>query len=101
MMHEMMASRHPFHGPTHYDTLRNMVTKQPNVDSRLTPEAADVIRQLLVNNPKNRLCSKRGLSEMKSTAFFETCDWDGLFAKTLPMPFRCVPTRLLQTFSHS
>lgn len=27
LMHEMITARHPFHGPTHYDTLRNMVTR--------------------------------------------------------------------------
>jgi serine/threonine protein kinase len=79
--------RHPFHGPTHYDTLRNMVTKQPTIDPKLTAEAAELIRQLLVNNPRNRLCSKRGISELKSMAFFQYCDWEGLYAKTLPMPF--------------
>lgn len=29
LMHEMISARHPFHGPSHYDTLRNMVTKPP------------------------------------------------------------------------
>lgn len=34
LMHEMISARHPFHGPSHYDTLRNMVTKQPLIDQR-------------------------------------------------------------------
>ena len=87
LMHEMMAAKHPFHGPTHYDTLRNMVTKQPNIDSRISPEAADVIRQLLINNPKARLCSKRGIAEMKEIPFFLETDWDGLRNLEVPMPF--------------
>lgn len=70
LMHEMVSSRHPFHGPTHYDTLRNMVTKQPKIDSRLTSECKQVIQQLLVNNPKARLCSKRGIEELKEMPFF-------------------------------
>ena len=32
LMHEMITSRHPFHGPSHYDTLRNMVTRPPAID---------------------------------------------------------------------
>lgn len=28
LMHEMISARHPFNGASHYDTLRNMVTKQ-------------------------------------------------------------------------
>jgi len=70
LLHEIVASRHPFHGPTHYDTLRNMVTKQPNIDSRLSPEIREVIKQLLVNNPKARLCSRRGIEELKAMPFF-------------------------------
>lgn len=31
LMHEMISARHPFHGPSHYDTLRNMVTKPPGM----------------------------------------------------------------------
>ena len=87
LMHEMVSSRHPFHGPTHYDTLRNMVTKQPKIDSRLTSECKQVIQQLLVNNPKARLCSKRGIEELKEMPFFEKCDWEGLYTKEVPMPF--------------
>ena len=87
LMHEMVSSRHPFHGPTHYDTLRNMVTKQPKIDSRLSAECKEVIQQLLVNNPKARLCSKRGIEELKEMAYFETCNWEGLYAKEVPMPF--------------
>ena len=47
LMHEMLSARHPFSGPSHYDTLRNMVTKQPNIDSRVSSGAASVIRSLL------------------------------------------------------
>jgi serum/glucocorticoid-regulated kinase 2 len=87
LMHEMMSAKHPFHGPTHYDTLRNMVTKQPNIDTRISTEAADVIRQLLINNPKTRLCSKSGISEMKELPYFIGTDWDGLYRLEVPMPF--------------
>ena len=87
LLHEIVASRHPFHGPTHYDTLRNMVTKQPNIDSRLSPEIREVIKQLLVNNQKARLCSRRGIAELKEMQFFCQLDWEGLMRKEIPMPF--------------
>lgn len=72
LMHEMITARHPFQGitfgryrnlnelisppyssgPSHYDTLRNMVTKAPNIDERISPAAAAVIKGFLVKNPK-------------------------------------------------
>ena len=36
LMHEMMAARHPFHGPTHYDTLRNVAAFNDSKYSCLT-----------------------------------------------------------------
>lgn len=88
LMHEMISARHPFQGPSHYDTLRNMVTKQPNVDQRLSPSAASVVRGLLVKNPKTRLCCKDGLLELKALPFFNSLDWDALYERRLEMPYR-------------
>ena len=44
LIHEMITARHPFQGPTHYDTLRNMVSKQPLLDPRLSPASALVVK---------------------------------------------------------
>jgi hypothetical protein len=43
-MHEMISGRHPFYGTTHYDTLRNMATKPPTIDPRLSPQAAAIVK---------------------------------------------------------
>jgi hypothetical protein len=48
LMHEMISSRHPFHGATHYDTLKNMVTKPPTIDPRLSPTSSAIVRHFLV-----------------------------------------------------
>lgn len=88
LMHEMISARHPFQGPSHYDTLRNMVTKQPNIDSRLSPNAAIAVRCLLVKNPKARLCCKEGISELKATPFFASLDWEALYERKVDMPFK-------------
>jgi serine/threonine protein kinase len=86
LMHEMLSARHPFHGPSHYDTLRNMVTKQPVIDARVSKEASIVIRGLLIKNPRARLCCRNGLSELKTLPFFSGVDWSGLYNKTTPVP---------------
>jgi serine/threonine protein kinase len=86
LMHEMLSARHPFHGPSHYDTLRNMVTKQPVIDARVSKEASIVIRGLLIKNPRARLCCRNGLSELKTLPFFSGVDWTALYNKTTPVP---------------
>ena len=87
LMHEMLSARHPFSGPTHYDTLRNMVTKQPNIDSRVSTSAASVIRSLLIKNPRARMCCQRGCGELKNLAFFADLDWDAVLEKRITMEY--------------
>lgn len=48
LMHEMISGRHPFYGAKHYDTLRNMVTKPPNIDPRLSPHVSAYTPLLLM-----------------------------------------------------
>ena len=86
-MHEMISTRHPFNGPSHYDTLRNMVTKQPVIDSRLSPLAVAVVRGLLVKAPKARLCCRTGVNELKEMPFFNSLDWDALFNGRIRAPY--------------
>lgn len=88
LMHEMVSTKHPFQGPSHYDTLRNMVTKQPNIDSRLSPPAGSAVKGFLVKNPKSRLCCKDGIGELRNLPFFSTIDWDALYERRVEMPYR-------------
>jgi len=88
LMHEMITARHPFHGPTHYDTLRNMVSSQPKLDSRLSVDASSVIKGMLVKNPLNRLCCKKGCDELEGLTFFATLDWEALYNRQIRMPYQ-------------
>lgn len=88
LMHEMISARHPFHGPSHYDTLRNMVTKQPSIDTRVSKNAASIVRNLLIKNPRARLCCREGIEELKSLPFFENLNWDDLYNKRIEMPYK-------------
>jgi serine/threonine protein kinase len=88
LMHEMISARHPFHGPSHYDTLRNMVTKGPTVDPRLSPGASAVVKHFLVKNPRTRLCCRDGTAEMKALPYFGIIDWDALYHRRIDMPYK-------------
>lgn len=86
-MHEMISTRHPFSGPSHFDTLRNMVTKQPVIDSRLSPLAVAVVKGLLVKAPTARLCCHSGMDELKALPFFSGLDWEALYNRRLRAPY--------------
>jgi serine/threonine protein kinase len=92
LMHEMITGKHPFHGSTHYDTLRNMVTKPPSLDARLSPGAAGLIRALLVKNPRARLGGREGVSELQHVAYLcvpsAPVTWDQLMQKEIEMPYK-------------
>lgn len=88
LMHEMISARHPFHGPSHYDTLRNMVTKQPTIDARLSTNAATVVRSLLIKNPKARMCCTHGVKELYTLPYFAGVNWEALYEKRIPMPYK-------------
>ena len=85
LMHEMLSAKHPFHGPSHYETLKNMVTKQPTIDQRVSHNAAAVVRSLLIKNPRSRMCCQKGCDELKSLAFFADINWEDLYNKNISL----------------
>eukprot|EP00981_Chlorochromonas_danica_P009639 scaffold2798_cov160-Ochromonas_danica.AAC.8 len=88
LMHEMISGRHPFHGSKHYDTLRNMVTKPPTIDERLSPRAAAVVKGFLNKNPPARLGGKEGIAELYRLSFFSVVNWEDLLNKRIDMPYK-------------
>lgn len=88
LMHEMISGRHPFYGAKHYDTLRNMVTKPPNIDAKLSPHAAAVVKGFLVKNPRARLGGKEGLVELQKLPFFAVVSWEELYNQKIDMPYK-------------
>jgi hypothetical protein len=64
-----------------------MVTKQPVIDSRLSTNAATVVRSLLIKHPRARLCCRSGYDEMKTLPWFAGLDWEGLYEKKIKMDY--------------
>lgn len=88
LMHEMISGRHPFHGETHYETLRNMVTKPPNINAKLSPPAAAIVKSLLSKNPITRLGGRNGIEELRSIPYFAAINWDDLYARKIEVPYK-------------
>lgn len=65
-----------------------MVTKAPNIDPRLSPPAAAVVKSLLMKNPRSRLGGKDGINELKQVPWFAAVNWDDLLALKIEMPYK-------------
>jgi serine/threonine protein kinase len=74
---EMLTGRHPFQGSTVHHTLKNIVTRQPRVDNKVSPAAKSLLQCLLRRNYKQRICcGKHGFTEMKVHPFFCEVKWE-------------------------
>ena len=88
LAHEMMAGRHPFHGGTHYDTLKNMVSQEPFLDSKLSGSAKSILSGLLTKDCTKRLaCSPLGAKEMQVHRFFIGLNWNQVLKKEVSPPY--------------
>lgn len=87
-LYELLFGRTPFKGPGNEETLGNVVSESlkfpenPSVNSH----ARDLIRGLLVKDPKNRLGSVRGAAEIKQHPFFEGLNWALIRCAAPPEP---------------
>ncbi|CAM8933408.1 unnamed protein product [Rhodiola kirilowii] len=76
-LYELMHGKTPFKGNGNRETLFNVVSnplKFPE-GSEISYAAKDLIRGLLVKDPKKRLGYKRGATEIKQHPFFESVNW--------------------------
>ncbi|XAR60110.1 Non-specific serine/threonine protein kinase [Bertholletia excelsa] len=76
-LYELVYGRTPFKGQGNEDTLSNVVSqslKFPAIPI-VSSHTRDLIRGLLVKEPKNRLGSVKGAAEIKQHPFFEGLNW--------------------------
>ncbi|XP_050375696.1 probable serine/threonine protein kinase IREH1 [Argentina anserina] len=80
ILFELIVGIPPFnaeHPQTIFDNILNRNIPWPRVPEELSPEAADLIDQLLTEDPNQRL-GARGASEVKQHPFFKDINWDTL-----------------------
>ncbi|XP_030450083.2 serine/threonine-protein kinase D6PK [Syzygium oleosum] len=76
-LYELMFGRTPFKGAGNGSTLLNIIgqhLKFPESPS-VSLAARDLIRSLLLKDPKNRLAYSRGAAEVKQHQFFRSINW--------------------------
>lgn len=87
MIYEMLSGAPPFYSKDKQKMLEDRLKKPIVMRDYFTPEAVDLLNGLMAINPKVRL-GRNGAQEIKSHPFFKELDWDALYAKKIPMPFR-------------
>ncbi|CAJ2660780.1 unnamed protein product [Trifolium pratense] len=77
LLYEMLYGYTPFRGKTRQKTFANILHKDLKFPKSkpVSPQARQLIYQLLHRDPKNRLGSLEGANEIKSHLFFKNVNW--------------------------
>ena len=88
IMHKMLIGTEPFHFNKDESLSPELYEKDLYIPDYVTKEAKDLIKKLLVINPKKRLGSgPEGADKIKSHPYFKGIDWDKAWRKELVPPF--------------
>ena len=88
VMYEMLVGAAPFKIPRGSYLSADLYKKKVIIPDTVSTEAKDLIRQLLVPNPKKRLgYGVDGAKKIKEHQFFEDIDWDDAWNRKLNPPF--------------
>eukprot|EP01018_Ginkgo_biloba_P040116 Gb_21156 [translate_table: standard] len=88
-LYEMLYGRTPFKGINKEITLMNIITQplkfpeRPDRDLEAWDSARDLIKRLLMKDPRRRLGSTRGAADVKRHLFFREVNW-ALIRSTMP-----------------
>ena len=88
LLYQMMTSQSPFHGQDQDDIYDAILTDEPLYPEYLPSDAVDLIRKLLVREPRERLGYQKGAEEIMDHKFFDSMDWDAHYKKEVTPPFR-------------
>ena len=87
VMYEMLVGKAPFRIPKGSYLTADLYKKKITIPDYVTPEAKDLISQLLVPNPKNRLGhGKDGAQKIKDHPYFEGINWNDAWERKLEPP---------------
>ena len=88
VMYEMLVGVAPFKIPKGSYLTVDIYKKKISIPDTISSEAKDLIKQLLVPNPKKRLgYGIDGAKKIKEHQFFEDIDWDDAWNRKLTPPF--------------
>ena len=91
LMYEMLSGKLPFpslcKGYLSYEMYEEAL-KSFNIPRNFTKEAGNIIKKLLVINPKKRLgYGKNGVNQIKKHDYFKGINWEDVYKKQIKPPF--------------
>uniref|UniRef100_H3A9Q1 non-specific serine/threonine protein kinase n=1 Tax=Latimeria chalumnae TaxID=7897 RepID=H3A9Q1_LATCH len=99
LMFEMLTGTLPFQGKDRKETMTMILKAKLGMPQFLSAEAQSLLRMLFKRNPANRLgAGPDGVEEIKRHAFFATIDWNKLYRRETPPPFKPATGRPDDTF---
>ncbi|KAJ1970919.1 serine/threonine protein kinase [Dimargaris xerosporica] len=85
IFYQLLAGRPPFKGGNEYQTFQKIIRLEYALPDYFSPEARDLITQLLVLDPSQRIgATDSDLQAIKDHPFFAGFQWDGLQHRTPP-----------------
>jgi len=85
IIYQMFTNRLPFRGKTEFLTFQKVSNREITYPKNFPPVAKDLIENLLIINPANRIGAREGgYQELKDHPFFEGIDWNNLHKQTPP-----------------
>lgn len=93
LIYELLTGASPFtvegEKNTQQEISRRILRSNPPFPSNLSPEVMDLLKLILVKDPRRRLGGGvTDAEEIKRHPFFKTIKWDDLAARRLPAPFK-------------
>ncbi|KAF3836417.1 hypothetical protein F7725_028975 [Dissostichus mawsoni] len=96
---EMLTGTLPFQGKDRKETMTMILKAKLGMPQFLSSEAQSLLRNLFKRNPGNRLgAGPDSVEEIKRHHFFSTIDWNKLFRREIPPPFKPAAGRPDDTF---
>ncbi|KAI3649192.1 hypothetical protein MP228_007046 [Amoeboaphelidium protococcarum] len=89
VMFEMLCGYHPFYCEDRDELCQRIMYIKIEYPQYVSADARDALHRLLHRDPNKRLCcGSKGAIELQKHKFFSSIDFDLLFKKELPVPFR-------------
>ena len=98
LLYELFVGYPPFEGSDAMDLYKKIVSADVRYPKKVTPVGQDLIRQLLVQDQKERLGSaKGGAEDVKRHPFYKKLAWQSLLGKKIEAPFKPTISSVLDT----
>lgn len=89
LIYEMLLGQAPFRGDDEDEIFDAILEDEPLYPIHMPADSVSILHRLLTRDPAKRLGSgERDAEEIKAHPFFRDTNWDAMFKKQVPTPFK-------------